>query len=45
MIQTDSLDDGYLGSGTKRIWNGCKYGRDKYSIDILEFCGYKRGVD
>jgi hypothetical protein len=23
MHSTDSLDDGYLGSGTKRIWNSC----------------------
>jgi hypothetical protein len=38
MHSTDSLDDGYLGSGTKLLSEMAKYGRDKYSIDILEFC-------
>lgn len=37
MHSTDSLDDGYVGSGT-RLWHAIKkHGRENFSIEILEF--------
>ena len=37
MHSTDNLNDGYMGSG-KRLWRSFnKYGRDKHTVEILEF--------
>ena len=37
MHSTDKLNDGYIGSGT-RLWHAIKkYGRENFSIEILEF--------
>lgn len=37
MHSTDSLEDGYIGSGT-RLWHSIKkHGRESFSIEILEF--------
>lgn len=37
MHSTDNLNDGYIGSGT-RLWHSIKkYGRDKFTMEILEF--------
>ena len=38
MHSTDSLNDGYLGSG-KRLWRSINYhSKDKHKKVILEFC-------
>lgn len=37
MHSTDNLDDGYLGSGTYLAKAIRRYGRDKFSLEILEF--------
>lgn len=44
MHSTDVLGDGYIGSGT-RLWHAIrKYGRENFSIEILEFLATRESL-